>query len=219
MLESGSDHAKEKDSLRIRARTDKSVPGKEPLSWLDIEPRPGKPGKGARIQPDALDVQTVAAKVAEKKDNVLDPSNYNLDRAAEVVERLQHRFNGTLFPKDCDKDLAKRCEDLQKDMKAWSAKVKECGLNKEQCKIGAEVYVRLAQLMIDPKIMRHAGGKGPADYNYARALELAIASGDLDTRLSVSRAYSSFLKANFADDRGKMATAQTLDEYVKKNSK
>lgn len=210
MLESERGDAIRKDLLP--AKIDSQATRKEPLSWLEIEFGPG----GSLAQPDLLKVR---ADACPKKENVLEPSKYNLERAAEVVENLQYRFNGTLFPKDCDKDLAKRCEDLQKDMKAWCTKVKDGGLTKEQCQCGAEIFVRLAQLMIDPKIMKHAGGVGPADYNYRRALELADASENQETMLAVRRAYSSFLKCNFPSDTGKQAIAAHLDAYIKKNSK
>lgn len=217
MLENGRNDAEA--SLRILAKIDKPGGGRQQLSWLDIEALSSEPAKGAKVQPDFLNLQLVAEKSPKEKDDVLDPSNYRLERSAEVVERLQHRFDGKLFPRDRDDDLAKRCEGLQKDMKAWCKRVNDCGLNKEQCKNGADIYVRLAALMLDQKIMKHAGGVGPADYNYQRALELARASGDKDTLLAVSRVYSSFLKANFPRDTGKQATAKALDEYIEKNSK
>ena len=215
MVEIGRDHPRPSDFTGIPREAGKPAAEKNELCWLDIQRLTDKL-KVPQITREESISKIEAPKGAPS--NLLDPSSYNVDRAAEVVEGLQHRFDGSLFPKFKDTCLAQYCEQLQKDMKAWSKEVKESGLGKEQCKKGVDIYLRLAGLMMDPKVTPVAGGKGPADYNYARALELAQASEDPNLYLMVAGNYAQFLRANFTD-KGSLTKAATLEAYVRKNSR
>lgn len=215
MVEIGRDHPRPADFTGIPKEAGKPAAEKNELCWLDIQRLTDKL-KVPQITREESISKTEAPTSSPR--NLLDPSPYNVDRAAEVVEGLQHRFDGSLFPKSKDVCLAQYCEQLQKDMKAWSQEVKESGLGQEQCKKGVDIYLRLAGLMMDPKVTPFAGGKGPADYNYARALELAQASEDPNLYLMVAANYAQFLRGNFTD-KGSLTKAATLEAYVRKNSR
>lgn len=147
-------------------------------------------------------------------------SRFDISRATEVIEALQHTFAGKLFPEKQDNALSKTCEDLQKDMKAYTEKVKNGPHNEDLCKEASNVFLRMARLMQDTKVQTQgrAGGNGPADYNFTRALEMATASKDVEARIGVSKEYAQFLRKNFTD-AGSKAKADTLEEYVKRNTK
>lgn len=165
-------------------------------------------------------LETVADKAKPASPIDFGHSRFDITRATEVIESLHHTFLGKLFPEKRDDALAKTCDDLQKDMKAFTEKVKNGPHNEALCKQGADVFLRMARLMQDSKVQTQgrAGGTGPADYNFSRALELAIASNDVATRVNVSKEYAAFLRRNLTDS-GSRAKAATLEDYVKRNSK
>ncbi len=176
------------------------------------------PGDGLNLVSLMMATEKSAAKPASPID--FSHSRFNITRATEVIQGLEQTFKGNLFPDKRDDALSKVCEKLHKDMTAFTEKVKTGPQNEDLCKQGAEIFLRMARLMQDNKVQTEgrAGGKGPADYNFSRALEMAVASKDVATRTAVSKEYAKFLRDNFSDS-GNKAKADTLEDYVRRNSK
>jgi hypothetical protein len=220
MVDAGRTEPQRTDLTQIPKDAAQPVQKNQPLCWLDVEPLMQKLGqwkKGRTVDPfqiGDLDAakETPSAEKGSEKAKQFDFSSYSLANTAEVVERLQHTYDGVLFPEKLDAALAKTCECLQKDMKKWSQKIQDGGDDKELLKEGAKLYLRLAALMRDPKLNR----PGPADYDYSRALELAVASEDKCLIKTICQEYSQFLRASFPKDKGKLAKADSLDEIAKK---